>query len=177
MNNKKLLEFKEATRKEYALYYIKGIKGPILERLQIHLNSLDNKDYEFSNLFVPKNMESELYLSILYQIVYPSKPTYKRLIKFEGEEIVGKSSSEKLFKVINILGVENIKKLPTGSKYLFQTDIKDTVRFKPIGEGYMFDITFKGVGASQGGEFFIKEVNKILPKVDLSIETQVEYKY
>ena len=172
----KLEQFKEDIRKELILDHLGKGETPILNRLRIHLDNLD-EDYSLETMLHPNGIKYELYLSMLYQIVYPSKPTYKRLIKFEGEEIVGKSSQEKLYKVIKILGIENIQKLPLGSKFLFQTNIEDIVRFKPIGKGYVFDITFKGVGASQGGESFIKEVNKILPGVDLSITTQLNYKY
>ncbi len=167
--------FLKDIERELELNILKKGETPILDRLQIHLDSLDG-DFNLATMLNPKNLKVELYLSMLYQIIYPAKPTYKRLIKFKGEEIVGKSSREKLYKVIKILGVENIKKLPLGSKFLFKTNIEDIVRFKPIGKGYVFDITFKGVGASQGGESFIKEVNKILPEENLSINTQLKYK-
>ena len=121
MNNKRLLEFKEAVREEFARYHVKGIKGPLLDRLQIHLDTLDT-DYDFYNLFVAKNMESELYLSMLYQIIYPAKKIQKFSIEVDGkilkEEKNPKQTGVALLKELDI---NILKTHPKFGKYVFNT--------------------------------------------------------
>lgn len=171
-----LQKFLKDIEKELELSILNEGETPILDRLQIHLDNL-NEDYNLATMLNPKNLKVELYLSMLYQIVYPAKPNYLRTIMLNGKPIKGKNSRIKMLKVVKYLGVEKIKNLPYNNKNLYKSSIEDPIRFKPLNGSYVFDITFKGVGASQGGENFIKEVNKIYPHIDLSIQTKINYKY
>ena len=49
-----------------------GKPTPILDRLQIHLNTLSNP-LKVNDIISEKNLENEVLFSLLHQVVYPAK--------------------------------------------------------------------------------------------------------
>lgn len=118
MNLKKFLKDIE---KELELDILKEGETPILNRLQIHLDNLD-EDYNLATMLNPKNLKVELYLSMLYQIVYPAKKIQKFSIEIDGkilkEEKNPKQTGERLLKELDI---NILKNHPKWGKYVFTT--------------------------------------------------------
>lgn len=81
-----LIQFKKDIEKELELSILGNEETPILDRLQIHLDNL-NQEYNLSTMLNPQNIQHELYLSMIYQIVYPSKKIQKVKITVDGIEI------------------------------------------------------------------------------------------
>lgn len=137
---------------------------PILDRLQTHLDTLENKFDLYSQMLNPKNLENEMYLSMLYQIIYPAKKRVEFKIYLDDEEIIGKTGREKIMKLVKIIGSEKIKKLKRYNKFLNKKEIGEAVgnAYKIIDEKYSFDTSFGGVGASSMGKYFINELKQQL---------------
>jgi hypothetical protein len=172
-----LIKFKNDINEELRLKKSKKDETPILDRLQIHLNNL-TQDYNLATMLNPKNMNSELYLSMLYQIVYPAKSKNKFLLKYNGNIIKGKTDRDKIQNLVNIIGIDNIQKLQTYSKFLYKKDIGDVIGngYKTIGNNHSFDTTFGGVGASSKIKGFIKEIQDIL-KLNIEIIYEKSFSY
>jgi len=172
-----LEQFKKDIDCELTLSILEKGKTPILDRLQMHLDNLD-EDYNLSTMLNIKNLDVELYLSMLYQIVYPSKKKIQLSITLDGILIKGKSDRDKIQNLVKKVGVENVKKLKTYSRFVFKNDMGNVIgnAYKIIDDTYSFDTSFGGVGATAIIEYFIKElVTELNLDVDLKIQTEYQY--
>ena len=178
MKNKKLLEFKEEIREEYSRYYTKGIKGPILNRLQIHLDSIGNKDYKLSNYIDNGKMDHELYVGMIYDLFHLAKKKSIFNIIYEGQAIEGKNDREKIQNLTIKIGADNIKKLKSHSRFLYKKDIGEVVgnAYKVIDENHSFDTSFGGVGTSPAGKYFVKELKSTL-KLNIEFTYEETFSY
>ena len=169
--------FLKDIEKELELNILKKGETPILDRLQIHLDNLDG-DFNLATMLNPKNLKVELYLSMLYQIVYPAKKRTTFNIIYEGQEIEGKTAREKIQNLNIKVGANNIKKLKTYSRFLYKKDIGEVVgnAYKIIDENHSFDTSFGGVGASSVGKYFIKELKSTL-KLNIEIRYEKTFSY
>ena len=116
-----LEQFKNNIEKELE-NQIKGINStPILDRFRVHLDSLDG-DFNLANMLFEKNIKSELYLSMLYQIVYPAKKIQKFSIEVDGK-LINESPNPKQTGVslLKELGVDILNLHPKFKKYVFKT--------------------------------------------------------
>ena len=116
-----LEQFKKDIDCELTLSILEKGKTPILDRLQIHLDNLD-EDYNLSTMLNPKNLDVELYLSMLYQIVYPAKKIQKFSIEVDGK-LINESPNPKQTGVslLKELGVDILNLHPKFKKYVFKT--------------------------------------------------------
>ena len=171
-------KFLKDVERELELRMLKKGETPILDRLQIHIDNLDNKDYGLDTLLNPNNIKHELYVSMLYQIVYPSKKKTTFNIIYEGQEIEGKTHREKIQNLSIKVGANNIKKLKTYSRFLYKKDIGEVVgnAYKIIDENHSFDTAFGGVGASSVLKSFIKELKSTL-KLNIEIRYEETFSY
>ena len=170
-----LVQFKKDIEKELELRILNNDETPILDRLQIHLDQL-KKDYNLSTMLNPKNIQHELYLSMLYQIVYPTKLSKEKMIlKFKGDEICGSSDRDKIKNLIIKVGVSGILKLKEYKGHLHKLESlhklkngKIESQYKMVGDGYYFDVSFGGKGHVSKIKGFVKEINDIL-KLNIKI--------
>jgi len=174
---KHLKIFKDSIEKELE-NQIKGINStPILDRLQIHFNSLE-EDTQINDLLTEQNMGSNNFLSMLYQIVSPAKKKIQLSITLDGILIKGKSGRDKIQNLVKKVGVENVKKLKTYSRFVYKNDMGDVIgnAYKIINDTYSFDTSFGGVGATASIEYFIKElVTELNLKVEFKNEETFSY--
>jgi hypothetical protein len=172
-----LVKFKQNLERELEIKILNKGKTPLLDRLQIHLNNLKQK-YNLATMLNPKNLEEELYLSMLYQIIYPARKNNVFNISYEGEKIHGNTDRAKIQNLIIKIGVDDIKKLPTYSRFLYKKDIAEVVgnAYKVVGENHSFDTSFGGVGASSSGRYFVKELKDIL-KLNVEFTYEEEFSY
>lgn len=158
-----LVQFKKNLEQELEVKILNTGSTPLLDRLQIHLDNLDQK-YNLATMLNPKNLENELYLSMLYQIVSPARKKNIFRIFYEGEEIQGTTDRAKIQNLVIKIGINNIKKLETYNRFLYKKDIGEAIgnAYKIIGKNHSFDTSFGGVGASSVGRYFVKEIKDIL---------------
>lgn len=167
-----LIQFKKDIEKELELSILGNGETPILDRLQIHLDNL-NQEYNLSTMLNPQNIQHELYLSMIYQIVYPAKKRNIFKIFYNGREIEGNTDRAKIQNLVIEVGVENIKKLKSNKRFLYKKNIDEVVgnAYKVVDENHSFDTSFGGVGASTMGRYFINEIKDTL---NLNIEIKYE---
>ena len=172
-----LEQFKNNIEKELE-NQIKGINStPILNRFRVHLDSLDG-DFNLANMLFEKNIKSELYLSMLYQIIYPAKKKTELSIILDGILIKGESCRDKIQNLVKEVGVGNVKKLKKYSRFIYKNDIGDVIgnAYKTIDDKHSFDTSFGGVGATIKMGSFIKElVTELNLKVELRNEETFSY--
>lgn len=137
---------------------------PILDRLQIHLDTLENKFDLYSQMLNPNNLKNEMYLSMLCQIIYPARKRSEFKIYLDNKEITGKTGREKITKLVKLIGSERLKQLDVYSRFLYKKDVGEVVgnAYKVVDKDYIFDTSFGGVGASSTGKYFIKEIKQQL---------------
>ncbi len=172
-----LVKFKKDIEKELEISILKNGETPILDRLQTHLDNL-KQEYNLATMLNPQNIQHELYLSMLYQIVYPARKKNIFKIVYDGEVINGKTDRSKIQNLIIKIGSDKIKKLPTYSRFLYKKDIGEVVgnAYKVIDNNYSFDTSFGGVGASSSGRYFVKELKETLKlKVEFTYEETFSY--
>ena len=172
-----LNKFLKEIERELELDILKKGETPILDRLQIHLDNLDG-DFNLATMLNPKNLKVELYLSMLYQIVYPSKIKKILHIDVDGIQIIGGNNREKLINFIKLVGAKNISHYPKYS-HLFHSvneisHIKSST-FKSIGSDLMFDISFGGAGTINQYAKFTEDINSILTQ-DIKVHFTSTYK-
>ena len=116
-----LKKFIKDIEKELELRMLNKSNTPILDRLEIHLEQLD-KEYNLATMLNPQNLKSELYLSMLYQIVYPAQKVQKLSIEVDNkilpEEKNAKQSGVSLLKT---LGAKFLINHPKYQKYIFNS--------------------------------------------------------
>ena len=174
----KYQKFLNEIERELELRMLEKGETPILDRLQIHIDNLDNKDYGLDTLLNPNNIKHELYVSMLYQIVYPAKSKNIFTITYEGQEIEGKNDREKIQNLAIKIGADDIKKLKTYSKFLYKKNIGEVVgnAYKIIDKNHSFDTSFGGVGASSVGRYFVKELKNTL-KLNIEFTYEKTFSY
>ena len=172
-----LKKFIKDIEKELGLRILNKNETPILDRLEIHLEQLD-KEYNLATMLNPQNLKSELYLSMLYQIIHPAKKKNIFNIIYEGQGIEGKNDREKIQNLASKIGADNIKKLKNYSKFLYKKDIGEVVgnAYKVIDENHSFDTSFGGVGASSVGRYFVKELKSTL-KLNIEFTYEKTFSY
>lgn len=116
-----LKKFREDIEKELELRILNKNNTPILERLEIHLEQIDKK-YNLATMLNPQNIKSELYLSMLYQIVHPAKKIQKFSIEVDGK-ILPKEKNPKQAGIglLKVLGTEVLINHPKHQKYVFKS--------------------------------------------------------
>lgn len=178
MNLKKFLKDIE---KELELDILKEGETPILNRLQIHLDNLD-EDYNLATMLNPKNLKVELYLSMLYQIVYPAKSKNTLYLEYNGVSMEGKDNTQRLIKLIDSIGPERI----------YQTTYKEFIKdqipkfltknilpssYKLLKNNKYFDRSFGGKGINNHIKTFIKDLNEQLNlNIKYKFKQKIEYK-
>lgn len=172
-----LIQFKKDIEKELELSILGNGETPILDRLQIHLDNL-SQEYNLSTMLNPQNIQHELYLSMIYQIVYPAKKRNIFKIFYNGKEIEGNTDRAKIQNLVIEVGVENIKKLKSNKRFLYKKNIDEVVgnAYKVVDENHSFDTSFGGVGASTMGRYFINEIKDTL-NLDIEIKYEETFSY
>lgn len=176
-----LEKFLKDIEKELELRILGKEKTPVLDRLQIHLDNLE-EDYNLSTMLNPKNLKVELYVSMLYQIVYPAKSKNTLCLEYNGNFIEGKDNTQCLIKLINTIGPEIISKTPY--KEFITEEIPEFLNknilpssYKLLKNGKYFDRSFGGKGINNHIKFFIKDLNDILNlNILCRFERKIEYK-
>lgn len=116
-----LVQFRDNIKKEYELRMLNEGNTPILDRLELHLKQLDKK-YSLETMLNPKNIQHELYLSMVYQIVYPAKKIQKLIIKVDNKTLSEqKNNKQKGIALLKELGIKVLKSHPKYSKYIFNS--------------------------------------------------------
>tara|TARA_R110000803_G_scaffold38685_1_gene83629 strand:+ start:201 stop:755 length:555 start_codon:yes stop_codon:yes gene_type:complete len=116
-----LEQFKKDIESELTLSILEKGKTPILDRLQIHLDNL-GEDYNLSTMLNPKNLDVELYLSMLYQIVYPAKKIQKFSIEVDGQLLKEEKNPKQTgVALLRELGIGILKQHPKYGKYVFKS--------------------------------------------------------
>ena len=171
-------KFLKDVERELELRMLKKGETPILNRLQIHIDNLNNKDYGLDTLLNPNNIKHELYVSMLYQIVYPAKKRNIFKIFYNGKEIEGNTDRAKIQNLVIEVGVENIKKLKSNKRFIYKKNIDEVVgnAYKVVDENHSFDTSFGGVGASAMGRYFINEIKDTL-NLDIEIKYEETFSY
>jgi len=142
---------------------------PILDRLQSHLDTLENKFDLYSQMLNPKNLDSEMYLSMLYRIIYPVKYKKTFYIRYNNKHIKGKDNTQILVNLLNSLNPLYLK----NSKYIYNSLPKKFPKnvlpssYKLLSNGKYFDRSFGGKGINNYILHFIKNLNE---KFNLNIE-------
>ena len=89
---KYLKQFKKSIEKELINQLEEKVNStPILDRLQIHFDSLE-ENTEVGWILTEKNMKSNNFLSLLYQVVYPVSVKRIPSLFLNNKEIVGSLS-------------------------------------------------------------------------------------
>lgn len=161
-----LVKFKEELRKEAVIRHLdKGGDTPMLDRLQIHLDQLEG--YSIEKMLSPKNLKSDLYLSMLYQIIYPAKTKKTLYLEYQNIPILGKNNTECLIKLINLINPKLISQ--TSYKEFLVDEIPKFLSknilpssYKRLKNGQFFDRSFGGKGINNHIKFFIRDINKEL---------------
>ena len=176
-----LVQFKKDIEKELELRILGNGGTPILDRLQIHLDHL-SQEYNLATMLNPKNIQHELYLSMIYQIVYPAKSKNTLYLEYNGNVIQGKDNTQCLIKLINLVGVNQI--LKTSYKEFILDEIPKFLNknilpssYKPLENGQYFDRSFGGKGINNHIKTFVKDLNKQLGlNIKCEFKTKIEYK-
>jgi hypothetical protein len=154
-----------------------GKPTPILDRLQIHLNTLSNP-LKVNDIISEKNLENEVLLSLLHQVVYPAKKKNILRIVLDGKEIEGKKSREKIQNLIKNIGVKKISTLPKFGKFLFKTNDKKDMHnaYKIIDKDHSFDTHFGDIRIGSIAPSFEEELKKHL-KLNIKFQYKEIYNY
>lgn len=176
-----LKKFIKDIEKELELRMLNKNNTPILDRLEIHLEQLD-KEYNLATMLNPQNLKSELYLSMLYQIVYPAKSKNTLCLEYNANVIQGKNNTQCLIELINLVGVDQI--LKTSYKEFIKDEIPNFLTknilpssYKPLKNGQYFDRSFGGKGINNHIKTFVKDLNEQLGlNIKCEFKTKIEYK-
>jgi len=174
---KHLKIFKDSIEKELQ-NQIKGINStPILDRLQIHFDSLEEGD-KINDLLTEQNMGSNKFLSLIYQVVSPVNIKRTTSLSLDKKEISGNTLRAKLQNLIISIGYKKINMLPNYSKYLHKTQsINSNLSiYKEIDENWSFDVSMGDVNIYDYFPLFSKELKEEL-NLDVDFKIQNEYKY
>lgn len=171
-----LEKFREELKQEM-LAGMRGDKTPILDRFQAHLDNVGGNKYKMDHLLNLDLLASDLWVSMLHQIIYPAKKKNILRIYLNGKEIEGKTIRNKIQNLVIKVGVDVVKQLKIHSKFLYKKDIGEVVgnAYKVVDENHSFDTSFGGVGASSVGVYFIKELQSI--GIDIKLENYETYSY
>lgn len=114
-----LKKFLKDIEKELELDILKEGETPILNRLQIHIDNLD-ENYNLATVLNPKNLKVELYLSMLYQIVYPARKIQKFSIEVDGKILKEEKNPKQTgVSLLRELDIDILKNHPKWGKYIF----------------------------------------------------------
>lgn len=164
----KYQKFLNEIKRELGLRMLKKGETSILDRLQIHIDNLDNKDYGLDTLLNPNNIKHELYVSMLYQIVYPAKESRKKRVFIDDVEIPSPGKDRNyIINIINILEVEEYKKwkkLENPEHFKSQQEYNglkgdDLNKVKKTKFGDYFDTSFNGHNPTPSFPSFVKRLN------------------
>jgi len=115
-----LEKFLKDIEKELELRILGKGKTPILDRLQIHLDNLE-EDYNLSTMLNPKNLKVELYVSMLYSIVYPAKKIQKFSVEVDGRKLKEEKNPKQTgVALLKELGTDVLINHPKWGKYVFK---------------------------------------------------------
>jgi hypothetical protein len=118
MNLKKFIEDIE---KELELRILNKNNTPILDRLEMHLEQLD-EPYNLATMLNPQNVKSELYLSMLYQIAHPAKKIQKFSIEVDNKILPEEKNRKQAgISLLKVLGTEVLINHPQYQKYVFNS--------------------------------------------------------
>ncbi len=118
----KYQKFLSEIERELELRMLEKGETPILDRLQIHIDNLDNKDYGLDTLLNPNNIKHELYVSMLYQIVYPAKKIQKFSIEVDGKMLKEEKNPKQTgVALLKELDINILKNHPKYGNYIFNT--------------------------------------------------------
>ena len=174
---KHLKIFKDSIKKELQ-NQIKGINStPILDRLQIHFDSLEEGD-KINDLLTEQNMGSNKFLSLIYQVVSPVNVKRTTSLSLDKKEISGNTVRSKLQNLIISIGYKKINMLPNYSKYLHKTQsINSNLSiYKEIDENWSFDVSMGDINITNHFSLFSKELKEKL-NLDVDLKIQTEYQY
>lgn len=175
---KYLKQFKKSIEKELINQLEEKVNStPILDRLQIHFDSLE-ENTEVGWILTEKNMKSNNFLSLLYQVVYPVSVKRIPSLFLNNKEIVGSSTREKLQKLIINIGSEKISTLPNYSKFLFKTESINHQQniYKQIDNDYSFDVSMGDINITDGLDSLSNEIKEHL-NLNVEYKVQTIYKY
>ncbi len=168
-----LENFKKELEKEYYnKINNKDILYPILDRVQIHLENLSG-NYTLEQILSPNNLNHEIYLSLLYNLIFPIKYKKSIMIKFDGEIIEGKNERVKIQNIVIKVGVKRILELEKYKKFIIHKNNLKNVSsiYREVGNGYYFDTSFNFTGATSNFKAFIKEIKD---KFNLNIQYEIK---
>jgi hypothetical protein len=181
---KYLEQFKESIEKELINRLKEKVNStPILDRLQIHFDSLE-ENTEVGYLLTEQNMKSNNFLSLLYQVVYPVSAKRIPSLFLNNKEIVGSNTREKLQKLIINIGSEKISTLPNYSKFLFKTESivsstwakREQNMYKQIDNDYSFDVSMGDINITNELDSLSNEIKEHL-NLNIEYKVQTIYKY
>ena len=116
-----LQQFYKDIKRELELNSLGKGQTPILDRLRIHLDALDT-DYNLATMLSPKNLNVELYLSMVYQIVFPAKKIQKFSIEVDGKLLKEEKNPKQTgVALLRELGVNILKSHPKYGKFVFES--------------------------------------------------------
>jgi len=176
-----LEKFREELKQEM-LAGMRGGETPIIDRLQVHLDNVKGDKYKMGQLLNLDYLASDLWLSFLYQIVYPAKIRKAFQFKYENQIIEEKDNTKCLIKLINIIGVSKIK-TTQHSQFIFSkipTHFPKNVlpsSYKQLSNGEYFDRSFGGKGINNYIKYFVDSLNEELGlNIEFSFKEKIEYK-
>tara|TARA_R110000744_G_C19298484_1_gene555469 strand:+ start:26 stop:583 length:558 start_codon:yes stop_codon:yes gene_type:complete len=172
-----LVKFKEDILKELRIRKLGKGDTPILYRLQNHLNNLDG-NWSVNSILQKTNMDVEFYASMVYQIVYPAKKKLLLNIFLDNNEIVGKTTRQKIQNLVIKIGSNKISMLKNNGRFVYKKDILKTKEnsYKDISDSYVFDTSFGGVGTTSSIQSFIQEIKNQL-KLNIEFKYEETYSY
>tara|TARA_B110000211_G_scaffold154065_1_gene174876 strand:- start:176 stop:724 length:549 start_codon:yes stop_codon:yes gene_type:complete len=177
-----LEQFKKSIEKELINRLKEKVNStPILDRLQIHFDSLE-ENTEVGYLLTEQNMKSNNFLSLLYQVVYPVSVKRIPSLFLNNKEIVGSNTREKLQNLIVNIGSKKVSTLPNYSKFLFKTKSinhqKNISRsyYKQIDNDYSFDVSMGDINITNELDSLSNEIKEHL-NLNIEYKVQTIYKY
>lgn len=177
-----LEKFKEELRQEMIADEFGTGRTPIMNRLQSHLDNVEGNKYEVGHLLHPDRISNDLWLSMLYQIIYPAKVRKAFCFEYKGKVIEEKDNTKCLITLINSIGVDKIK-TTSNSQFIFSqipTSFPKNVlpsSYKKLDNGEYFDRSFGGKGINNHIKYFINSLNEELGlNVKFSFKDKIEYK-
>tara|TARA_R110000744_G_scaffold366824_1_gene476079 strand:- start:114 stop:647 length:534 start_codon:yes stop_codon:yes gene_type:complete len=172
-----LKSFRNSIEKEFENKHIGLNLTPILDRLQIHFDSLGDHTL-INDLLTEQNMRSNNFLSLIYQVVYPVSVKRIPSLFLNNKEIVGSNTREKLQKLIINIGSKKISTLPNYSKFLFKTESINRQQniYKQIDNDYSFDISMGDINITDELDSLSNEIKEYL-NLNVEYKVQTIYKY
>lgn len=177
-----LEKFKEELKQEMIADEFKTGETPIMDRLQMHLNNVEGEKYEMGHLLNPGCLNSDLWLSMLYQIAYPAKVRKAFCFKYENIVIEEKDNTKCLITLINNIGVDKVK-TTQHSRFIFSQIPSYFPKnvlpssYKKLSNGEYFDRSFGGKGINNHIKYFIDSLNEELGlDIEFTFKDKVEYK-